>query len=99
MRAFESNKKISVHAIAGSHVVLLGLNASTKARKGLLGFSIEKKSGRSGFKPLSGGKRKFANLDMEPDAASTKAPITEAWSPHQEKSIAVKSRNPSSACS
>lgn len=40
MRVRNENKAISVHAIAGSNVVLLGMNATRKATKGLLGFAI-----------------------------------------------------------
>jgi hypothetical protein len=42
MRKWKDNKKISVHAISGSHVILLGLDATSKARKGLLGFTIQR---------------------------------------------------------
>jgi phosphatidylserine/phosphatidylglycerophosphate/cardiolipin synthase-like enzyme len=42
MRVRESNGDISVHAIAGSYVILLGLDATPKAAKGLLGFSIQR---------------------------------------------------------
>src|SRR5688572_8409277 len=40
MRVRNQNKAISVHAIAGSHVVLLGMDATPKAAKRLLGFAI-----------------------------------------------------------
>ena len=75
MRVFETNKKISVHAVAGTHVVLIGLNASDEARKGLLGFTIEKKGSRGGFKPLRGGARAFENYDVGKSADSRTAPI------------------------
>jgi len=42
MRKWNSNKKISVHAISGSHVILLGLDAASAASKGLLGFAIQR---------------------------------------------------------
>ncbi|UCD37970.1 MAG: hypothetical protein JSW54_00335 [Fidelibacterota bacterium] len=43
MRRYRDNKSISVFAISGSHVVLLGLDTKTEAaRKGLLGFSIHR---------------------------------------------------------
>ena len=41
------NQDISVHAIAGTHVVLLGLNATEKAAKGLLGFTLDRREGYS----------------------------------------------------
>lgn len=75
MRVYETDKKISVHAIAGTHVVLLGLNASKSARRGLLGFTIEKKGASGGFKPLRGGARAFANYDAEKIPDSRDAPI------------------------
>jgi phosphatidylserine/phosphatidylglycerophosphate/cardiolipin synthase-like enzyme len=57
MRKRSENAAISVHAIAGTEVVLLGLNASKKAAKGLLGFQILKSKGKAGKpKPLSGGR-------------------------------------------
>jgi phosphatidylserine/phosphatidylglycerophosphate/cardiolipin synthase-like enzyme len=42
MRAGAVNDGISVHAIAGSYVVLLGLDCAEAARQGLLGFAIER---------------------------------------------------------
>ncbi len=75
MRVFETNKKISLHTVAGTHVVLLGLNASDEARKGLLGFTIEKKGSRGSFKPLRGGARAFENYDVGKSADSRTAPI------------------------
>ncbi len=42
MRVRESNGDISVHAIAGSYVILLGLDASPRAARGLLGFAIQR---------------------------------------------------------
>ena len=57
MRKWNDNKKISVHAISGSHVILLGFDATNEARKGLLGFTIQRtdhtedeKSWLKGFK-------------------------------------------------
>jgi phosphatidylserine/phosphatidylglycerophosphate/cardiolipin synthase-like enzyme len=75
MRAYATNKKISVHAIAGTYVVLFGLNASKVARRGLLGFTIEKMNTRGTFKPLRGGARAFANYDAEMFHDSARAPI------------------------
>ena len=57
MRARATNGEISVHAIAGTEVVLLGLDATEAASKDLLGFRILKRKGKSGaFRPLSGGR-------------------------------------------
>lgn len=43
MRVRSKHEGVSVHAVAGTHVVCLGMNTTIKARKGLLGFSIERK--------------------------------------------------------
>ena len=42
MRVLRKNKDLSVFAIAGTHSVHLGMNASPKAAKGLLGFAIHR---------------------------------------------------------
>jgi len=77
MRVRNSNDDISVHAIAGTQVVLLGLNATEEAAEGLLGFSILKRLGTSGvFKALGGGGgRRFAETDPEQKVDSRTAPI------------------------
>ncbi len=43
MKAFVQGEKISVQAIAGTHVVLLGFNATDHGKKGLIGFGISRK--------------------------------------------------------
>ncbi len=42
MRTKESKSGISVHAISGTHVVLLAMDATVEARKNLLGFAIKR---------------------------------------------------------
>ena len=42
MRNFKENKNISVHAVAGSYVVMLCMDATAKGVKGLLGFAIHR---------------------------------------------------------
>lgn len=42
MRIRARNGEISVHAISGSYVVLLGMDATEEAAKGLLGFAIQR---------------------------------------------------------
>lgn len=42
MRKKETNGYLSVNAIAGSYVVLLGMNVTPEARPGLLGFAIKR---------------------------------------------------------
>ena len=45
MRQKEANQDVSVNAIAGTHVVMLGLDATEAARKGPLGFTILRREG------------------------------------------------------
>lgn len=42
MRTRRKQSGISVHAISGTHVVMLGLDATAAARRSLLGFAIER---------------------------------------------------------
>jgi phosphatidylserine/phosphatidylglycerophosphate/cardiolipin synthase-like enzyme len=42
MRAFASNGGFDVRAIGGSHTVLLAIDATPEARKGLLGFALKR---------------------------------------------------------
>ena len=42
MRKKERNGPLSVHAIAGTHVVLLGIDMQEEASRGVLGFAIER---------------------------------------------------------
>ena len=60
MRKRSRKGDVTVHAIAGTEVVLLGMNAVKKAAEGLLGFHIYKKRKGSSKEPvLLGGKRTF----------------------------------------
>jgi len=42
MRSGQTNSGVSVQAIAGSHVVMLGMDADEEARPGLLGFAVHR---------------------------------------------------------
>src|SRR3954466_15480169 len=42
MRVRKAAGGVSVHAIAGTYVVMLGMDAEPQARAGLLGFAIER---------------------------------------------------------
>lgn len=75
MRVYKSNNKISVHAVAGTHVVILGLNVAEDEKTGLLGFTILKKSQGKKFTPLRGGNRTFENYDDEVLPNSENYPI------------------------
>ena len=60
MRKRSSEGDVTVHAIAGTEVILLGMNAVEKATEGLLGFRIYKKRKGSNKEPvLLGGERTF----------------------------------------
>ncbi len=63
----QRNKKggITVHAIAGTEVVLLGLNATEKAARGLLGFTITKRGGRTRKERPLGGGRDFEGVQSQ----------------------------------
>ncbi|YCM44595.1 phospholipase D-like domain-containing protein [Verrucomicrobiaceae bacterium 227] len=87
MRKRNNNSQISVHAIAGTEVVLLGLDATETGREGLLGFTIYKKKGAKGKeRPLGAGKI-FKGIHPEgkrQSIASDKAPIqTFMWSDYE----------------
>ncbi|MFL5341387.1 MAG: phospholipase D-like domain-containing protein [Gemmataceae bacterium] len=55
MRARSQKKSLSVQAVAGTEVVLLGLNVSAQAARGLLGFTVKRSQGKT-HKWLAGGK-------------------------------------------
>ena len=67
MRKRGENGDISVHAIAGSQVVLLGLNATEQAAQGLLGFAIYKRSTSSADEHPLGGGRIFEGVQKPAD--------------------------------
>lgn len=57
MRIYKANKQVSVHAIAGTHVVILGINVTDEAKVGLLGFSIARKKSDEALIYLKSPKR------------------------------------------
>lgn len=61
MRVVAKNNELSVRAIAGTEVILFGINIPDDKTEGLLGFKIEKKVGRE-WKQLTDG-RTFPNSD------------------------------------
>jgi phosphatidylserine/phosphatidylglycerophosphate/cardiolipin synthase-like enzyme len=66
MRKRNRNQNISVHAVAGTHVVLLGMNASEKAVKGLLGFTVHRcEEQTEEWEPLLGDGRSFKGLESK----------------------------------
>ncbi len=80
MRVREKSGALSVHAIAGTHVVLLAMDIAPEARKGLLGFSIWRKDKKTNaMRPLFSD-RHFAFMDGESkpgtlSATSDKCPV------------------------
>ncbi len=69
MRNRQKNGPISVHAIAGSYVVLLGIDLDKAASRGVLGFAIERTDHTdgqsiwlSGFKTFPGARVKRGQL-------------------------------------
>jgi phosphatidylserine/phosphatidylglycerophosphate/cardiolipin synthase-like enzyme len=74
MRERNQGKGLSAHAIAGTEVVLLGLDATREAARGLLGFTI-RRTGGGPAKWLAGGRtfRDVAAGDERPDSRT--API------------------------
>jgi phosphatidylserine/phosphatidylglycerophosphate/cardiolipin synthase-like enzyme len=78
MRRRSKNKYISVHAISGTEVVLLGLDATEEAAEGLLGFTIYRRRGKTGKKTPLGGGKIFKGVHHENERGrlrSDKAPI------------------------
>jgi len=78
MRRRRKRKGISVHAIAGTEVVLLGLDLSEEAAEGLLGFTIYKRKGKTGRRFALGGGKIFQGVHEESDRGkirSDEAPI------------------------
>src|SRR6185436_3681588 len=55
MRKGTHNKKFSVHAIAGTHVITLAFDAKKEAAKGLLGFAIHRTKFDENGKDVSNG--------------------------------------------
>lgn len=70
MRKKKSNGGISVHAISGTHVVLLGLDATEKARKKLLGFAIEREDHTERERYWLKGFRTFEETEPDPQPGS-----------------------------
>lgn len=76
MRARAVTDDLSVHVIAGTYVVLLGLDVSPDAAKGLLGFTISRTSNGEAKPKVLGGGKYFSQLHgpASPNLSDT-API------------------------
>ena len=66
MRTRHEASGISVHAISGSHVVTLGLDATDQARQGLLGFGIRRDDHAGGQARWLRGRRVFESVEPDP---------------------------------
>lgn len=75
MRARSQKDGVSVHAIAGTYVVLLGLNATRRAAKGLLGFAIQRRDVKTAQKYWMKGPRLFEESEGGGKSDSSTDPI------------------------
>jgi phosphatidylserine/phosphatidylglycerophosphate/cardiolipin synthase-like enzyme len=80
MRQRSENTHISVHAIAGTEVVLLGLNSTEGAAKGLLGFTIYKRKEGSDRLVTLTSRRSFERVPDE-DVAVVKGQVDSETAP------------------
>lgn len=74
MRAAARADGVSVHAIAGTHAVLLAMNASDQARRSLLGFAIGRKDPAGEVRWLRGFKF-FRDLVPDPQPGETRSTL------------------------
>jgi len=63
MRARKTTQGLTVNAIAGTHVVFLGLNLSAERRKGCLGFAIQREDHTENEKYWMSGTKTFEATD------------------------------------
>jgi hypothetical protein len=66
MRKRNTQDGISVHAIAGTYVVLLGIDATKRARSRLLGFAIEREDHTERERYWLKGFRTFEETEPNP---------------------------------
>jgi hypothetical protein len=66
MRKRVTKNGLSVHAIAGTHVVLLGLNLPKAKCPGLLGFAIRRTDHTEGERYWLSGYKTFASVEAHP---------------------------------
>ena len=67
MRVRNQKNGVSLHVIAGTYVVLLCLDATSKAKKKLLGFSLKRKDITSGKTIILKGLKQFKKNQKEED--------------------------------
>src|SRR5438045_7933157 len=66
MRNKEQKEDLSVQAIAGTHVVLLGMDLSEQDCPGLLGFALRREDHTEGEKYWLSGYKTFASVEPSP---------------------------------
>lgn len=75
IRKFIENEKFSVHAIAGTHVVLLGFDVDEQATNGLLGFAIERIDHMENERYWLKGFKTFEEIEPFPQPGSLKCTL------------------------
>jgi len=76
MRIHKEQESLTVHAIAGTHVVHLGFDVTQRRRKGLLGFAIRRTNHGDGESRWIRNKRCFAGLARDATTwPSSEAPV------------------------
>jgi phosphatidylserine/phosphatidylglycerophosphate/cardiolipin synthase-like enzyme len=88
MRQRASNGDISVHGVAGTHVVLLGMNVADQASVGLLGFAIERTDHTEGEHSFLENPLLFAINDTggSPNRSTARNPVQEfVWGDYAAK--------------
>lgn len=68
MRNHKTNKGLSVNAVAGSYVVILGLNITSAMRKGLRGFAIRRTDKAEKETYWMSGTKVFESIEPHPAA-------------------------------
>ncbi|MBZ9741733.1 MULTISPECIES: phospholipase D-like domain-containing protein [unclassified Mesorhizobium] len=68
MRNHQTNKGLTVNAVAGSHVVILGLNITDAMRQGLRGFGIKRADKSEGESYWMSGAKVFESVEPHPAA-------------------------------
>ena len=68
MRAINTNGPLSVQAISGTYVVLLGINMTETEKSGVLGFGIQRTDLTTNWGPVwLEGFKKFRNTSLSLD--------------------------------
>ena len=70
MRVTKKNERLSVQAIAGTYVVLLGMNVTPEGAKGLLGFAVRRQDKTENEDYWLKGFKTFKSTDPHPEAGS-----------------------------